>query len=401
MPVAASSGGSADRSGSRRPGPRGCVRRPTGPRGRGRGGRRAPRPSSTSASTDARRSRRVARRFGPACRGREVGRPRSAMRRSGRACRAPDGVRLGVGHRRLGRAAAPAGLRPPDAVVVGRAVDLARAARAGRRRPARSSNMLNRLAALLVPSRAHASTASAAASSSSSSRCRSSGCERRQDVVDAAADRVADPDPEAAELLGAELVDDRAQAVVAAVAAALAEPELAERQREVVGDDQQVAQRRVLAGQHLADGEAGVVHERQRLDERQVEARGSGPSRRSRRRAAGPGPPSRPARRSGRGPASRCCAASPRTAPGIPETDDDLHRPSARETPSRDHTRARSRPGGPAGMVAAIAAGATRGTDRGPGRPSAGQQPALERAHRAPPRLARRGPSRRRAACRG
>ena len=39
----------------------------------------------------------------------------------------------------------------------------------------RSSNGLNRFAALFVPSRAHASTASAAASSSSSSRCRSSG----------------------------------------------------------------------------------------------------------------------------------------------------------------------------------------------------------------------------------
>ena len=35
----------------------------------------------------------------------------------------------------------------------------------------------------------------------------------------------------------------------------LAEPQLAERQREVVGDDEQVAQRRVLAGQDLAHGE--------------------------------------------------------------------------------------------------------------------------------------------------
>ena len=55
-------------------------------------------------------------------------------------------------------------------------------------------------------------------------------------------------------------------------AAALAEPELAERQREVVGDDEQVAQRRVLARQHLAHREPGVVHVGQRLDERQVEA---------------------------------------------------------------------------------------------------------------------------------
>ena len=42
----------------------------------------------------------------------------------------------------------------------------------------RSSNVLNRFAALLVPSRAHASTASAAASMSSSSRSRSSGWKR-------------------------------------------------------------------------------------------------------------------------------------------------------------------------------------------------------------------------------
>ena len=62
------------------------------------------------------------------------------------------------------------------------------------------------------------------------------------------------------------------QAVVAAGPAALAEAELAERQGEVVGDDEQVGQRRVLAGEDLADGDAAVVHEGQRLDERQVEA---------------------------------------------------------------------------------------------------------------------------------
>ena len=82
----------------------------------------------------------------------------------------------------------------------------------------------------------------------------------------------ADPDPEPAELLVAELVDDRAQAVVAALAAALAEAQLAERQGEVVGDDQQVGQRRVLAGQDLADREPRIVHEGQRLDQGQVQA---------------------------------------------------------------------------------------------------------------------------------
>ena len=105
----------------------------------------------------------------------------------------------------------------------------------------RSSNVLKRLAALLVPSRAHASTASAAASRSSSSRCCSSGAKLRQDVVDGVPVRLADPDPQPAELLGPELVDDRAQAVVAAGAAALAEAQLAERQREVVGDDSRSA----------------------------------------------------------------------------------------------------------------------------------------------------------------
>ena len=69
-----------------------------------------------------------------------------------------------------------------------------------------------------------------------------------------------------------ELVDDRAQAVVAARAPALAEAQLAERQREVVGDDEQVAERRVLARQHLPHREPGVVHVGQRLDEGQVEA---------------------------------------------------------------------------------------------------------------------------------
>ena len=136
----------------------------------------------------------------------------------------------------------------------------------------RSSNMLKRLAALFVPSRAHSSTASAAASRSSSRRCCSSGAKRVRTWSTARPVRLADPDPQPAELLGPELVDDRAQAVVAARPAALAEAQLAERQREVVGDDEQVDQRGVLARQHLADREAGVVHVGQRLDERQVEA---------------------------------------------------------------------------------------------------------------------------------
>ena len=96
--------------------------------------------------------------------------------------------------------------------------------------------------------------------------------ELREHVVAAVADRIADPDAQAAELLGAELVDDRAQAVVPAMAARLAETQLAERQREVVRDDEEVAERGVLAVQDLADRLTGLVHVGQRLDEGQVQA---------------------------------------------------------------------------------------------------------------------------------
>src|SRR4029453_7745551 len=91
-------------------------------------------------------------------------------------------------------------------------------------------------------------------------------------MVAGVADGVADADPEPAELFRSELIDDRAQAVVAAMAARLPKAQLPERQREVVGHDEQVTERRVLARQHLADGEARVVHPGQRLDEGQVEA---------------------------------------------------------------------------------------------------------------------------------
>ena len=125
------------------------------------------------------------------------------------------------------------------------------------------------------------------------------GRELREDVVAPVADRIADAHPEPAELLGLQLVDDRAQAVVAAVAARLAEPELAEGQREVVGDDEDVAERGVLAGQDLAHRQARFVHVGQRLDEGQVEARGSARRPRSSCRAGAHGRPSPPARRAG------------------------------------------------------------------------------------------------------
>ncbi len=96
--------------------------------------------------------------------------------------------------------------------------------------------------------------------------------ERRQHMVDEGPIRRADPDPEPAELLGRELVDDRAEAVVTARTPALAEPELPERQREVVGDHEQLRQRGVLASEDLPDGATRVVHERQGLHDHQVEA---------------------------------------------------------------------------------------------------------------------------------
>src|SRR3954462_8670488 len=83
---------------------------------------------------------------------------------------------------------------------------------------------------------------------------------------------VADPDPEPAELLGPELIDHRAESVVPAVAARLAEPQLPEREREVVGDDEQVAERGVLAREDFPYGEPGVVHEREWLDEGELES---------------------------------------------------------------------------------------------------------------------------------
>ena len=67
--------------------------------------------------------------------------------------------------------------------------------------------------------------------------------------------RLPDPDPEPGERLSVELVDDGAEAVVAAVAAALAEAHLAEREAEVVGDDQHLVERRAFAGDQLAHGD--------------------------------------------------------------------------------------------------------------------------------------------------
>ena len=83
---------------------------------------------------------------------------------------------------------------------------------------------------------------------------------------------LADPDSKPGELLVAHLADDRAQAVVRAGTALVAQPDPAQRQVEVVDHDEHVLERRTLAREHLAHRDARKVHVRGRLDEHQVEA---------------------------------------------------------------------------------------------------------------------------------
>ncbi len=134
---------------------------------------------------------------------------------------------------------------------------------------------------------------------------------------------------------------------MAAVAAALAEPQLAERQREVVGDDEQVGQRGVVAGEHLADGQARLVHVRQRLHERQVEAAVAAPDDGGGVALAATAGPAGTIRQAVHDHPADVVPGPRVLRPGVPEADDELHR-----TLRRQPNRARSRPGGPARMVA-------------------------------------------------
>ncbi len=175
------------------------------------------------------------------------------------------------------------------------------------------------------------------------------GREPGQDVVDRVPIRLPDPDPETAELLGPKLVHDGAQAVVATRAATLAEAELAERQGEIVGHDEQVDERSVLTSQHLAHRQAGIVHVGERLDERDVEA------------AEAPrGDVGRVALASLARPAGALgdpvhdqpadVVAGPGVLrAGVPEPDDDLHATSEDSTSGPDPA-----PGGPGAMVQGI-----------------------------------------------
>ncbi len=232
---------------------------------------------------------------------------------------------------------APAGLRPPDAIGAGRPVD-----GAGRREHLRVGRpQLEHVESIGRLARAVADPFLDRVGAGVEQLVEPLplvGRKRGEDVVGEAATGRPDPDPQPAELLGAQLVDDRAEAVVAARTATLAEAELAERQREVVGDDEQVDQRRVLAGEHLADGEARLVHERQRLDDHQVEpAVAAHGDRRGVARPALAGP----ARPVGDAVEDHPADVVPRLRvllARIPQADDDLHRTSRARDDLPHHT---------------------------------------------------------------
>ena len=176
-PVAARSGGSTDRSGSRWPDFRALPPRPAACVS---GARDRPSPSSI---LDLGVDRRDVEVDGVLVDPRRVTRRelrRRPVRRSAGRGRAGRGAAAGVDS---GIAAAswqdapPARARPADAVSSGGpSTSPGGASRVAS--ASRSWNVLKRLAALLVPSRAHASTPSAAASSSSSRRWTSSGSKR-------------------------------------------------------------------------------------------------------------------------------------------------------------------------------------------------------------------------------
>src|SRR5262249_37893487 len=97
------------------------------------------------------------------------------------------------------------------------------------------------------------------------------GAEAAEHVIDGAglAGRI-DADPQPGVLLGAQVVADVAQPLLSAVAAPGPHPQLAERQVDVVADDEQVRYRHLVEVQHLADAAAAEVHERLRLHEEEL-----------------------------------------------------------------------------------------------------------------------------------
>ena len=415
-PVAASSGGSADRSGqpmarTAEPAPRGRPRRL-------RPARAAPLPRRRvldlgidrgDVEVDAPRRRAAARG------GREVGRdlfgdpavapaPPAQRRRRRSGIGRPVAVACGSTRRQ------PVLVRRMPSSSGGPSTSPG-----GRERVAsasRSWNVLNRLAALLVPSRAQASTPSAAASSSSSSRCASSGS--NLDRTWSRAFRTGSPMPTRSRLNfsvpSSSMIERRP----------LWPPWLpASRNRSLPNGraKSSATTSRSPSGacsraSTLRTARPGVVHVGQRLDEGQVEAVVAAHRRRWRRRAAGHGPTSRHARPAGPARASRRCGASRRTAhPGFPSptttftipprsADSTIwpeSRPDGRVMTSARHRGRAARGWYPLDAVRPPVSG---GTARAAGRRD-GQRAAAPAPASPPPPRARRGPSRRCGGCRG
>src|SRR5687768_3224328 len=237
VPVSASRGGKPARSGNRWPAPvRGAAAgAPARPpvrlafAGEVRVEASVRRASSTSPSTApmSKSTTSSSRRRG--CRAAKSFATCSAMRRSRpRRPRRGGVVDSGIGRLVLAlQDAAPAGLRAADPGLVRRPVDLAR----------RGQPVGVGLAQLegVEPVGSLARTVAGPSLDSIGGRIEQLvepldlvRRELGQHVVAAVTHRVADADAQAAELLGAELVDDRAQAVVATVTAGLAESQLAE-----------------------------------------------------------------------------------------------------------------------------------------------------------------------------
>ena len=143
--------------------------------------------------------------------------------------------------------------------------------------------------------------------------------------------------------------------------AALAEPQLAERQREVVDDDQHLGQRRALPREHLAHGDARLVHVRLRLDERAGRGPGTGRRRSTTRRASGPARPAGPIREPVQHHPADVVPRLPVLLARIPEPDDDLHgamatslRPPGAQIPPEHGTAPGRRPRARPAMVPAV-----------------------------------------------
>ena len=132
----------------------------------------------------------------------------------------------------------------------------------------------------------------------------------------------------------------------------LTEAQLAERQREVVRHDEEIAERRVLARQDLPDRPPGIVHVGEGLHERQVEAAESAHDDvRGVALTALAGPAGLFGETIHDQPADVVARARIRRS-RVPEPDDDLHRPSEDSTTGPD-PGSDGPTGGPPGMVAA------------------------------------------------